>query len=545
MNIMTKRGQLDNIVTYEHFCDDVADLANIPQEQITLGSIAVALKDGNTEGLIVYIADSNKQWIPLIVGGSGGNTPTPISDIAHICTQDEYDSATGIPTVVLPIENTFYFVPAVDGETNNLFKEWIYVNGNWELFGSVDAPSGALQSDWEQTNSTSLDFIKNKPFGEIVLEYSEETDNFFVGQVVDNSEPDSNGNYWVSFNPNVYMSYLPNDWADYPAVYCILKLDNQTYTALLTLNTYNEEQYYSVNVVHPDTQSAIVDFDFSQDPNVPFALCLAKDSAQNISSIGRLILSRTINDNFWTGMTFKFAPVMIKKIDQKYLPNANWNVIDEDGAGYIKNKPFGEISSMSAPFSYGPFGNQSKTNDETGTEYNVAVSGVHYLTDWANAISNFGETNSLIARLTVNDTVYYPITLTKEVEVDSEYGDQGFYYEYQINQGSGASHADNASFNDLPIAIYVFVSDEGNVIEHGDVIFIKDMQAESITSCTLEIGSITIKKLNKKYLPEDIFNPATGDLTIEGTNLTLGSTTMSEAQLQTLLSLSDATGVGF
>lgn len=367
-NIMTKRGSLDNIVTYEHFCDDVSDITSIPQDQITLGSIAIALKDGSEEGLKVYIANSQKEWIPLISGSGGGGT---IGNVVHICEEGEYNPATGEPTVDTPIPNILYFVPSGDEEPNNMFKEWIYVDDGWELFGSVDAPSGALQSDWEQTNSTSLDFIKNKPFG--------------------------------------------------------------------------------------------------------------------------------------------------------------------------------EISSMSTPLSYDePFGNQAKTNYETGTEYNVAVSGVYYLgTYWANAVSNFGEAQSLIARLTVNDTVYYPITLTKQVEEDSDYGDRGIYYEYQINQGSGASYASNAIFDDLPIAIYVFVSDEGNVIEHGDVIFIKDMQAENITSCTLEIGNVTIKKIDKKYLPGDIFNPTTGDLTIEGTNLTLGSTTMSEAQLQTLLSLSDATGVGF
>lgn len=63
-NIMTKRGQLDNVVTYEHFCDYTTDLQNIDPKYITLGSIAVVLH-GDT-GLEFYMADSEKQWVSLM-----------------------------------------------------------------------------------------------------------------------------------------------------------------------------------------------------------------------------------------------------------------------------------------------------------------------------------------------------------------------------------------------------------------------------------------------------------------------------------------------
>lgn len=63
-NIMTKRGNLDNTVTYEHYCDTIVDLNNIDPQYITLGSIAVVLI-GNSGNLEVYIATSNKQWIQL------------------------------------------------------------------------------------------------------------------------------------------------------------------------------------------------------------------------------------------------------------------------------------------------------------------------------------------------------------------------------------------------------------------------------------------------------------------------------------------------
>lgn len=67
--IMTKRGQADNINTYEHICDTIADLAKIDPKYITLGSIAIVLK--GTAGLEVYMATSNKEWVSLVGAGGG------------------------------------------------------------------------------------------------------------------------------------------------------------------------------------------------------------------------------------------------------------------------------------------------------------------------------------------------------------------------------------------------------------------------------------------------------------------------------------------
>ena len=63
MTIMTKRGQADNVITYEHICDTTADLDNIDPKYITLGSIALVLK--GAAGIEVYMATSNKEWVEL------------------------------------------------------------------------------------------------------------------------------------------------------------------------------------------------------------------------------------------------------------------------------------------------------------------------------------------------------------------------------------------------------------------------------------------------------------------------------------------------
>ena len=61
-NIMTKRGSQDNVITYEHYCDTTADMANINPEYITLGSVCVVLQ-GSGGDLEIYLAGSNKQWV--------------------------------------------------------------------------------------------------------------------------------------------------------------------------------------------------------------------------------------------------------------------------------------------------------------------------------------------------------------------------------------------------------------------------------------------------------------------------------------------------
>lgn len=118
MNVMTKRGSQDNVVTYEHYCDTKEDLTAIPNDQITLGSTAVVLKDeGDAMG--VYIANSSKEWIPFSSignagdGSSGGSTggvmvvkitsdETAGEDTFDHTWQEMYDSiANGVPVLVL------------------------------------------------------------------------------------------------------------------------------------------------------------------------------------------------------------------------------------------------------------------------------------------------------------------------------------------------------------------------------------------------------------------------------------------------------------
>lgn len=60
---MTKRGQQDNVVTYEFVCDSSSDLQAIEPQYITMGSTAIIIDGAN--GLEVYMANSKKQWINI------------------------------------------------------------------------------------------------------------------------------------------------------------------------------------------------------------------------------------------------------------------------------------------------------------------------------------------------------------------------------------------------------------------------------------------------------------------------------------------------
>lgn len=67
--IMTKRGNLDNLTTYEFVCDTTADLQAIDPQYITMGSVATVIEGDS--GFEVYMANSQQQWINL----SSGSTP--------------------------------------------------------------------------------------------------------------------------------------------------------------------------------------------------------------------------------------------------------------------------------------------------------------------------------------------------------------------------------------------------------------------------------------------------------------------------------------
>lgn len=79
-------------------------------------------------------------------GGSGGGSYKGMT--IHVCSSSEYDSETNIPTISEPDDQTIYLVPG-DGDENNIFNEYIYVNDSWELFGSATIDLENLTVEWD------------------------------------------------------------------------------------------------------------------------------------------------------------------------------------------------------------------------------------------------------------------------------------------------------------------------------------------------------------------------------------------------------------
>lgn len=166
MHILTKRGNLDNVITYEHICDTTEDMAFIERKYITLGSTCVVLQ-GEGGGMEVYMADSNKEWHDIMV--TGGNEATPAGLELHVCTSAEVQN--GKPKIDTPLESTLYLVPS-GAESGNLYDEYVYVNEQWELFGGARVSlDGYATESWVQQQNylTSVPHASSSAYGTIKL----------------------------------------------------------------------------------------------------------------------------------------------------------------------------------------------------------------------------------------------------------------------------------------------------------------------------------------------------------------------------------------
>ena len=166
MHILTTRGNLDNVITYEHICDTTEDMAFIERKYITLGSTCVVLS-GDSGGMEVYMTDSNKEWHDIMV--TGGNEAITAGLELHVCTAAEVQN--GKPNVDTPLESTLYLVPS-GAESGNLYDEYVYVNEQWELFGGARVSlDGYATESWVQQQNclTSVPHASSSAYGTIKL----------------------------------------------------------------------------------------------------------------------------------------------------------------------------------------------------------------------------------------------------------------------------------------------------------------------------------------------------------------------------------------
>ena len=118
----------------------------------------------NDYTLTLTFTDGTTYTTPSI-RGEKGEKGEPATDMEiHICSITEYDNETRMPTIVNPDDKTFYLVPTEDGTSPDLFTEWVYVNGAWEMFGSAKIDLSGYLTD-VQINGSSIvvDGVANMP----------------------------------------------------------------------------------------------------------------------------------------------------------------------------------------------------------------------------------------------------------------------------------------------------------------------------------------------------------------------------------------------
>lgn len=118
----------------------------------------------NDYTLTLTFTDGTTYTTPSI-RGEKGERGEPATDMEiYICSSNEYDSETRIPTITSPDDKTFYLVPTEDGTSPDLFTEWVYVNNAWEMFGSASVDlSGYLTDVTLNGNSVVTDGVAEIP----------------------------------------------------------------------------------------------------------------------------------------------------------------------------------------------------------------------------------------------------------------------------------------------------------------------------------------------------------------------------------------------
>lgn len=100
-----------------------------------------------TGGHNITLNDVNGSQTFFVPDGNVGTLPV------HICSGSEYDHTTGVPTIQDPVRDAFYLVPSDDPQTSDMFREWIYTDDHWEVFGGakVDLSGYVKNTDYATT----------------------------------------------------------------------------------------------------------------------------------------------------------------------------------------------------------------------------------------------------------------------------------------------------------------------------------------------------------------------------------------------------------
>lgn len=569
MNVMTKRGSLDNIVTYEHFCDSKADLDNIPKSQITLGSTAIVLQDEN-DSMGVYLATSQKEWVEISTSMNGGGSTAV--ELLHICSSGEYDSETKVPTVEEPDENMLYLVPN-NGEGNNLFDEWIYVDGEWEKFSGTEI--SIPTPDWNVDSSDVAGYIDNKPAiksgtgtGSIIEGHAltaSGTDSHAEGagtiaaasySHAEGKGSDQGAEITVSSN-NVSYTYVPGAYGDYSHVE-----GHQTRATSICAHAegWRTQAGRGENVAiggsHAEGELTIASGDASHaEGSQTLASGYISHAEGNYTTAsGRA--SHTEGYQSTASGQVSHAEGQITNATGSFSHSegawtkAGGMYSHAEGAGANNVDASMQVQGVTYTYSPGAYGDASHTEGYRTIVYSGIFSGhaEGYMTmvgsaSGGGAAGAHAEGNQTIAsggaaHAEGNQTVASGYTAHAE-GVNTTASDTGAHAEGLRTQSLGTgSHAEGLYTIAKNKSQHVF--GEYNLSDPStDLAYNRGNYVEIVGNGDSNTRS------NARTLDWNGNQWVAGNIAANGGSLTLGSTTITEVQLQTLLSLSSATGVGF
>lgn len=130
--IRTERNAGNNQIIYDYICDTMEDMAAIDLAYTMVGSTCMVL-EGSEGKLAVYKMTESDGW--QLVEMTDFTEHSIMSIKTHICDVSEI-GAGNVPIIQEPDTNTYYFVPVQLGP-HNAYKEYLFLNGAWELFGSI------------------------------------------------------------------------------------------------------------------------------------------------------------------------------------------------------------------------------------------------------------------------------------------------------------------------------------------------------------------------------------------------------------------------
>lgn len=470
MTIMSKRGSLDNVVVYEHICDTTADMAQIDNKYITLGSTCIVIS-GETGGMEVYIADSAKNWVPLGAGGSSSEVAAMIGNLEDLDTTTKESLVAAI------------------NEINNK----------------------NTQPNYLQNDSTATDYIVNRPFyAETITTSTDLTDTLTFNC----NQRGMTGVYFASASP-------PIAFQDSVSVGDTVKviIDGQEFIDTFESNGSD----YCIGGTNPGDEAVITK---------GYGILISRNQYTGVYSIYLMCISASEPKEVSVKIQRVEINNIVHKIDSQFLPTPDWNAIEGED-GYIANKPVFPTgitanwmltdSSVNGYIANAPSG-LLQVNGSSVMLYTPGYNG-------ANIISTcFADNGATLARKNINRSLFVHAGAVHGSTINT-----GYSLNNSVLVGEGWSIlALNSSIeNSLGVG-------RGIELAASNQLVFGKYNATDNASDYVEIignGESDNKRANIRTLDWSGNQWLNGNLTVGGGSITVGSTTITEQQLQSLLSL--------